>query len=320
MLKDYLSRIQDTINKGDAREESYYSHLDSLIKEFAIENGIKKIDVTILPKKTEAGNPDFRVWDGKNHITGYIEAKDPSVDNLDRIEESEQLTRYRSTFPNLILTNFYEFRLYRDGELVRKVTIGRQRIAQKLKTAPPVENEKEFNDLLGTFFSFSLPQVRSAKALAQELAKRTRFLRDEVVSIELAEEGRIGKRDIMGFYEAFRKYLIGTLTERSFAISKYQGESENDRIERIAYDEQKGRIYINKNKYFDGITPEVWGYEIGGYQVLQKYLKDRKGRNMDDSKHYSRVITAISATIELQRQIDETYPLVENELLEFLSA
>jgi len=217
MLKDYLSRIQDTINKGDAREESYYSHLDSLIKEFAIENGIKKIDVTILPKKTEAGNPDFRVWDGKNHITGYIEAKDPSVDNLDRIEESEQLTRYRSTFPNLILTNFYEFRLYRDGELVRKVTIGRQRIAQKLKTAPPVENEKEFNDLLGTFFSFSLPQVRSAKALAQELAKRTRFLRDEVVSIELAEEGRIGKRDIMGFYEAFRKYLIGTLTEQSFA-------------------------------------------------------------------------------------------------------
>jgi predicted helicase len=112
--------------------------------------------------------------------------------------------------------------------------------------------------------------------------------------------------------------LKGKLLENP--ISKYQGESENDRIEGIAYDEQKGRIYINKNKYFDGITPEVWGYEIGGYQVLQKYLKDRKGRNMDDSKHYSRVITAISATIELQRQIDETYPLVENELLEFLSA
>jgi type I restriction-modification system DNA methylase subunit len=217
MLKDYLNRIQDTVNKGDAREESYYSHLDSLIKDFAIENGIKKIDVTILPKKTEAGNPDFRVWDGKNHITGYIEAKDPSVDNLDRIEESEQLTRYRSTFPNLILTNFYEFRLYRDSELVKKVTIGRQRIAQKLRTAPPVENEKEFNDLLSTFFSFSLPQVRNARALAQELAKRTRFLRDEVVSIEMADEEKKGKKDILGFYEAFRKYLIGTLTEQSFA-------------------------------------------------------------------------------------------------------
>ncbi len=66
------------------------------------------MEITVLPKRTEAGNPDIRIWDGKNHITGYIEAKDPSVTNLDRIEESEQLKRYRTTFPNVILTNFYE--------------------------------------------------------------------------------------------------------------------------------------------------------------------------------------------------------------------
>jgi len=217
MLKEYLNNIQDSINQGDAREESYYTHLDKLIRDFATENKIKKVDITILPKKTEAGNPDFRVWDGSNHITGYIEAKDPSVTNLDRIEESEQLKRYRNTFPNVILTNFYEFRLYRDGELIKKTFIGRQVLAKKLKTAPPVENEAVFNDLLNTFFSFSLPHLRNAKALALELAKRTRFLRDEVISIEIAEEGRKGKKAILGFYEAFKKYLISTLTEQSFA-------------------------------------------------------------------------------------------------------
>lgn len=217
MLKDYLNNIQDSINQGDAREESYYIHLDNLIRNFAAENEIKKVDVTILPKKTEAGNPDFRVWDGNNHITGYIEAKDPSVTNLDRIEVSEQLTRYRSTFPNVILTNFYEFRLYRDGEQIKRVSIGRPIIAKKLKTAPPVENESEFNDLLNTFFSFSLPQVRNAKTLALELAKRTRFLRDEVISIEIAEEEKKGKKAILGFFEAFKTYLIGSLTEHSFA-------------------------------------------------------------------------------------------------------
>lgn len=217
MLKDYLNKIQDSINQGDAREESYYSHLDNLIRDFALENKIKKVEVTILPKKTEAGNPDFRVWDGNNHITGYIKAKDPSVTNLDRIEESEQLKRYRGTFPNVILTNFYEFRLYRDGELIKKVLIGRPVIAKKLKTAPPVENETEFNELLNTFFSFSLPQVRNAKTLALELAKRTRFLRDEVISIEIADEEKKGKKAILGFFEAFKKYLIGTLTEQSFA-------------------------------------------------------------------------------------------------------
>ena len=78
MLKRYLNNLQSTINKGDAREESYYKHIEDLILEFADVNKLKKINITVLPKKTEAGNPDFRVWDGRNHITGYIEAKDPS--------------------------------------------------------------------------------------------------------------------------------------------------------------------------------------------------------------------------------------------------
>lgn len=217
MLKRYLDSLQKTINQGDATEDSHYKHLDNLIREFAATRNIQKVNVTILPKKTEAGNPDFRVWDGKNHITGYIEAKAPSITNLDAIQETEQLKRYRSTFPNVILTNFYEFRLYRDGELIKATSIARPVIAQKLSVTPPLENEDEFIDLFNTFFSFSLPQVKSAKTLALELAKRTKFLRDEVVSIELAIEEKNGKRAILGFYEAFKKYLIGTLTEQSFA-------------------------------------------------------------------------------------------------------
>jgi hypothetical protein len=217
MLKQYLKSLQETMNHGDAREESYYKHLEILISDFAQANKIKKVHITILPKKTDAGNPDFRVWDGSNHITGYIEAKDPSFTNLDTIAASEQLGRYRNTFPNVILTNFYEFRLYRDGVLIKTASIARPVIAKKLSVAPPLENEDKFNDLFNAFFSFALPQVRSAKTLAMELAKRTKFLRDEVVSIELAEEGQKGKKALLGFYEAFKKYLIGTLTEQSFA-------------------------------------------------------------------------------------------------------
>ena len=70
MLKRYLNNLQATINQGDAREESYYKHLEGLILEFADANKLKKVNITVLPKKTEAGNPDFRVWDGRNHITG----------------------------------------------------------------------------------------------------------------------------------------------------------------------------------------------------------------------------------------------------------
>lgn len=84
------------------------------------------------------GNPDFRIWDGKSHITGYIEAKKPETYNLDPIAVSEQLKRYLATFPNLILTNFYEFRLYQHGILVDSVTIASPINATQMSVAPSI--------------------------------------------------------------------------------------------------------------------------------------------------------------------------------------
>jgi predicted helicase len=100
-------------------------------------------------------------------------------------------------------------------------------------------------------------------------------------------------------------------------VAKYQGSGTNDRIDKITYKEDEQRIYINNEKYFEGIAPEVWNYHIGGYQVLQKYLKDRKGRNMDDAPRYCRIVTALSRTIEIQEQIDKIYPAAEKELVQF---
>ena len=217
MLKSYLKKIFKTANQGDAREESYYATLEVLMKNLAHSFGKGKIHITTLPKSTEAGNPDFRVWDGKQHIVGYIEAKAPTVENLDYIEHSEQLKRYMNTFPNLILTNFFEFRLYRNGILVEKTLIARPFIVHKLKTIPPVEKEPDFIKLMEAFYSFSLPKVYNAKNLAIELAKRTKFLKDEVITEELAEEEKNGKGFILGFYEAFRQFLISGLSKEDFA-------------------------------------------------------------------------------------------------------
>jgi len=216
MLKNYLEKLTSTTIQGDAREESYYPHLAELFKLFAESIEERHVHITILPKKTEAGNPDFRVWDGSQHIIGYIEAKKPGA-NLDSIELSEQLQRYRETFPNLILTDFYKFRLYRNGERVDKeILIGRPVIAKKLRTTPPVENLEAFNILLKKFYSFSLPKVYTPETLAIELAKRTRFLRDEIMS-ELEKEKKQEGGAIIGFYEAFTKYLIAGLKEEEFA-------------------------------------------------------------------------------------------------------
>ena len=100
-------------------------------------------------------------------------------------------------------------------------------------------------------------------------------------------------------------------------VAKYQGSGNNDRIDKITYKKDELRIYINKDKYFEGVTSEVWNYHIGGYQVLHKYLKDRKGRIMDVAPRYCRIVTALRKTIEIQKQIDEIYPEIEKTLVEF---
>ena len=98
-------------------------------------------------------------------------------------------------------------------------------------------------------------------------------------------------------------------------VSKYHGSGDNDRIEKVEYDKKRNCVHINKEKYFDGITSELWDYQIGGYQVLHKFLKDRRGRVMKDPRRYSRIVTAISKTIDLQKRIDAVYQEIEKQLV-----
>jgi hypothetical protein len=214
MLKQYIKNIFNTEQQGDAREESFYYALSELISTYASENKLKSLHVTTLPKKTEGGNPDFRVWDGKQKIIGYIEAKKPGTDLRD-VEDTEQLQRYLATFPNVLLTNFYEFRLYRDGKLINNVQIARSVISKKLKTPPPVEKADEFNTLIDQFLSFSFSKKLNAQSLAVELAKRTRFM--DVIVKELLLEDKDNKTKLSGFYKAFSDYLLTNLTKQQFA-------------------------------------------------------------------------------------------------------
>ena len=75
-------------------------------------------------------------------------------------------------------------------------------------------------------------------------------------------------------------------------------------------DEIAGRVYINPRQYFEGITPELWEFHIGGYQVLEKWLKDRRGRTLsfDDLIHYQSIVVALEVTDAITDEIDETIP------------
>ncbi len=106
--------------------------------------------------------------------------------------------------------------------------------------------------------------------------------------------------------------LVGLHLMEKFgrAVPKYPAKG-NDMVEKVEYLEprdqpEQGRVYINKVQYFGGVPPEVWNFHVGGYQVCQKWLKDRKGRvlSYEDIQHYQRVVAALAETIELMGQID----------------
>jgi hypothetical protein len=95
-------------------------------------------------------------------------------------------------------------------------------------------------------------------------------------------------------------------------------EVGNNKVEKIVFelfprrsDERKlGNIWINNKQYFGEVPEEVWSFKIGGYQVCEKWLKDRKGRMLssDDISHYQRVVVAIKETIRIMEEIDNVIP------------
>jgi len=92
-------------------------------------------------------------------------------------------------------------------------------------------------------------------------------------------------------------------------ITKYPVTGSNE-VDKVAYDEKTQRVFINKEQYFEGVPPEVWEFHIGGYQVCQKWLKDRKGRKIgiNDSTHYQKIIVALKETIRIMAEIDQVIP------------
>ncbi|KMW69896.1 MAG: type ISP restriction/modification enzyme [Limnoraphis robusta] len=93
-------------------------------------------------------------------------------------------------------------------------------------------------------------------------------------------------------------------------MTSYPEDGDN-KVEKVRYVEanqnQPGRVYINKTQYFEGVPLEVWNFYVGGYQVCQKWLKDRKDRllDFDDLEHYQNIVAALNETMILMQQIDD---------------
>ena len=84
------------------------------------------------------------------------------------------------------------------------------------------------------------------------------------------------------------------------------GGGRSPEVEKVSW--SKNTVWLDKAQTtgFKGVREDVWNFHIGGYQVCEKWLKDRKGRTLsaDDRTHYPKIIVALSETIRLMKEID----------------
>ena len=103
-----------------------------------------------------------------------------------------------------------------------------------------------------------------------------------------------------------RLVQLHLMKETGTEISNYPIDGSN-LVEQVKYNETQQQIWINDQQYFANIPNHIWNFYIGGYQVCQKWLKDRKGRELsfDDLVHYQNIISILAETIEIMNDIDQ---------------
>ena len=88
----------------------------------------------------------------------------------------------------------------------------------------------------------------------------------------------------------------------------YKDTANKDlKISAITYAKETKELFINKSLYFDKVESRVWEYKIGGYQVLDKYLKSHKDEEIN-FEYFQKIIQTLHKSLEIQEKIS-TYAI-----------
>lgn len=204
-IQQYLSDIDKSHAAGDATEHTYRPAFQALVESFA-----KKITATNEPKRIRCGAPDFIV-NSKDAPVGYIECKDLGV-SLDETEKTDQLKRYFASLPNLILTDYLEFRYYISGQPTMQVTLARLDAKGRIK--PLQGADARLTDLFNAFINAQTKIITTPKDLAARMANIAKVIRD---AIERAFELEDQSGTLHGEYESFRATILSEITPKQFA-------------------------------------------------------------------------------------------------------
>ena len=87
------------------------------------------------------------------------------------------------------------------------------------------------------------------------------------------------------------------------AVHRFEGKGDGV-VSKPRYED--GKVWINPTQHFTDVSEEVWEYEIGAYQVCEKWLKDRRRETLhhEDVRQYRAILVAIAETLAVMAEID----------------
>ena len=109
-------------------------------------------------------------------------------------------------------------------------------------------------------------------------------------------------------WDLMQRHLLRDVPDRGLGSFHGRGDRKVDRRKLVEV-EGEHRLHINADQYFAPVPPAVHEFRIGGYQVLDKFLKDRKDRtlSLDEIETIERIVNVLDLTIERMGEIDEAY-------------
>lgn len=204
-VKDYIATISEKYKTGQAKEHAYRPALQKLFEE------ITDLNVINDPKRSEYGAPDFVFLKGKTTVA-YAETKDIGA-VLDEVQKGSQLERYYG-YSNLILTDYLEFRFFRNGK----------KYSDPIKVAdlksgalgPIEENFIIAEDTIKDFIQEAREPIKSGVVLAKVMAGKARRIRDNI-KIFLKDGDEERNRDLLAVYKIIKELLLADLDYEKFA-------------------------------------------------------------------------------------------------------
>lgn len=131
------------------------------------------------------------------------------------------------------------------------------------------------------------------------------FLKIDFPKIPFVES----KEDFLKFAklgeELYNLHLGNSKIQKEVGEAMFEdNKNKNETIAKINYNENEKKLFVNESLYFKNVDKAVWEYKIGGYQVLDKYLKSHKNENID-YEHFENVIKILSVSIEIEAEISK---------------